>query len=82
MIARISSLLLFRCSIYFASLSFLKMRLLSERKHISITDLNARAWKNSSCVLGMKISYSDNFLMDGSSIWWVVLSDSTNSFCA
>ena len=28
------------------------------------------------------MSDSENFLMDESSIWWVVLSDSTNEFCA
>ena len=28
------------------------------------------------------MSDSDNFLIAESSIWWVVLSDSTNAFCA
>ena len=48
---------------------------------MSFPNLTARAQKNSSCVLGMTISDSDRFLMAESSIWWVVLSDSTNSFC-
>ena len=63
-------------------LSFLGMRLLLERKHLSIPDLIARAQKNYSCVLGMTISYSDRFLMAESSTWWAVLSDSINEFYA
>ena len=46
----------------------------SERMHLSIPDFN------SYCALGMTISDSDNFLIAESSIWWVVLSDSTNVF--
>ena len=57
------------------------MRLSSERKHLSSPDLTAGSRKNYSCVLGMTISYYDRFLMAESSIWWVVLSDSTNEFC-
>ena len=53
-----------------------------ERKHLSITDLTARSQNNSSCVLGMRMSDSDNFLMAESSIWWVVLSDSNNALRA
>ena len=79
MISRIYGLFLVRCSISVASLSFLRTRLSSERNHLSIPDLTSRAWKNSSCVMGMKISDYDNILMDESSIWWVVLSDSTNA---
>ena len=82
MIVRIYSLFLVCCRNSVAPLSFLRMRLLSERKHLSIYDLTARARKNYSCVLGMKISDSDNFLMAESFIWWVVLSDSTNDFHA
>ena len=82
MIARISSLFLVCWSISVASISFMRMSLASERKNISITDLTARAQNNSSCVLGMTISYSENVLMDKSSIWWVVLSDSTTAFYA
>ena len=82
MITTISSLFLFCCSISVASLSFLRMRISSERKHLSITYLTDRARKNSSCVLGMTKSDSDKFLMAKSSIWWVILSDSTNMLCA
>ena len=77
----IYNLFLVRCSISVASLSFLRMSLYSDRKHLSIPDLTTRSRKNSSCVLGMTISDSDNFLMAESSIWWVVLSDITNAFC-
>ena len=80
MIDRIFSLLLFRCRIYVESLSFIRMRLSSERKHISITDLTANARNNDSFVLGMTISDHDIFLMDESSICWVVLSDIANAF--
>ena len=80
MIARIYSLLLVRCIISVASLNFLRTRLLSESKHLSIPDLTARVRKNSSCVLVMTISYSDNFLMAESYIWWVFFSDSNNAF--
>ena len=69
-----------RCSISVASLSFLRMRLLLERKHLSIPDLTTREQKNYSCVMGMKISDYYSFLMAESSIWWVVLSDSNNAF--
>ena len=78
--SRISSLFLVYCSIPVASLSFTRMRLSSDRKHLSIHDLDARLWKNSSCVLGMTISDSEIFLMAESSIWWVVVSDSTKTF--
>ena len=78
----ISSLFFVRCIISVASLSLLRMRLSYERKHISIPGLTSRAQKNYSCVLGMEISDSDRFLMAEASIWWVVFSDSTNSFCA
>ena len=81
MISRVSSLFLVRCSISIASPSFLRTRLSYERKHPSIPDLNARARNNLSCVLGITMSDSDNFLMAESSIWWVFLSDSTNEFC-
>ena len=64
------------------SLSFPKVILLPERMHLSITNLTARPQKNSSCALDMIISDSDNFFTAESSIWWVVLSDSTNEFCA
>ena len=80
--ARIYVLFLVRCSISVVLLSFLGMRLLLERKHLSIPDLIARAQKNYYCVLGMTISYSDRFLMAESSTWWVVLSDSINEFYA
>ena len=53
---------------------------MSERKYLSIPDLADMAGKNYSCVLGMTMSDYDNFLMAESSIWWVVLSDSTNTF--
>ena len=79
--ASISILFLVYCRISVASLSFLRMRLSSERKHLSITDLTARARNNYSCVLRMKISDSESFLVAESSIWWVVLSDITNEFC-
>ena len=77
----ISSLFFVRCIISVASLSLLRITLLSERKHLNNPNLTARAQNNSSCVLGMIISNSDNFLMSESSIWWVVLSDSTNALC-
>ena len=80
--ARISSLLLVRCSISFESLIFMRKKLSYERKQPSITDLTARARNNHSCVLGMKISDSDNVFMAESSILWVVLNDSTNALCA
>ena len=67
---RISILFLVRCSISIASLSFLRTRLSSEGKHLSIPDLTARAQKNYSCVLGIKISDFDSFLMADSSIYW------------
>ena len=79
--AGIYSLFLARCSISIASLNFLRMRLSSERKHLSILDLTYRARKNYSCVLGMTILYSEMFLMAESSIWWVVLIDSNNALC-
>ena len=82
MIGRISVLLLFCCSISVASLIFLRTRLSSDRKHLSIPDLTASVWKNCSCVLGITMSDSDNFLMAESSIWWVVLSDINDVFCA
>ena len=49
--------------------------------HLSITGLTARVQKNSSCAMGITISDSYSFLIAESSIWWVVLSDSTNAFC-
>ena len=61
MIDRIYILLLVRCSISVISLRFLRTRLSSERNHLSIPDLTARAWNNSSCVLGMTLSDSDRF---------------------
>ena len=67
MIARTYSLLLVRCIISVASLNFLRTRLLSESKHLSITHLNGRAQKNDSCVLGTTMSGSGNFLMAESS---------------
>ena len=82
MISRTSILFLFRSIISVASLSFLRKRLSSERKHLSIHDLTASTRNNSSCVLGIKMSDSDNVLMAGSSIWWFFLSDSTNALCA
>ena len=51
------------CRISVASLSFLRTRLSSERKHLSTPDFTARAWKNYACVLGLTISGSDRFLM-------------------
>ena len=63
MIARISSLLLVRCISSVASLSFLRMRVSYERKHMIIPDLTDKARNNSSCVMGMTISYYDRFLM-------------------
>ena len=54
----------------------------SERMHLSIPDVTDRVRKSSSCALGMKILNFDNVLIAESSIWWVVLSDSTNAFCA
>ena len=80
MIARIYCLFLLRCSISVESIIFLRTIILSERKHLSILVVTARAQNNSSCVLGMRMSVSDNFLMAESSIWWVVLSDITNAF--
>ena len=62
MIARISSLFYVRCSISVASLSFLRTRLSSERKHLSIPDLTARSQENVSCDLGMAMFDYDNFL--------------------
>ena len=61
MIASSSSLFLVPCSIYVASIRFLGTRLSSERKHLIIPDLTDRAGKNSSCVMGMTMSDSDNF---------------------
>ena len=81
MIARISSLLLVCCSISVVLLSFLRMRISSERNYLSISDLTSKAQKNLSCVLVMTISYYDIFLMAESSIWWVFLSNSTNVLC-
>ena len=80
--AIIFSLFLVHCSIYDVPLSFLRMRLLSERKYLSITHLTAMAQKNYSCVMGMIISFSDSFLMAELSIWCVVLIDINNAFCA
>ena len=82
MIARIYILFLVCCIIYVALISFMRVSISSERRHLSITDLTARARKNSSCVLGMTISDSDKKFMAESSIWWVFLSGSTNLFCA
>ena len=82
MIDRISSLFLVRCIISVASLSFLRTRFSSERKHLSIPDLTARERNNSSCVIGTTLSNYDKLLMAESSIWWFVLSYSTNAFCA
>ena len=82
MIDRSYSLLLVRCIISIASLSFLRTMILSEIKHLSIPDLTAREQKISSCVLDMTMSDSYNFLMAKLFIWCVILSDSTNVFCA
>ena len=75
MIDRISSLFLVRCSISVAPIRFLRKSLSSKRNHRSIPDLNDRERKNTSCVLGMKMSDYDKLLMAESSIWWVVLND-------
>ena len=61
--AGISSFFLARCSISVASLSFLRMRLSSERKNLSIPGFIARSRNNYSCVMSMTISDSDIFLM-------------------
>ena len=53
MIDRIYSLIVDCCSISVASLTFLRMRILSERNHLSIPDSTARVRKNASFVLGM-----------------------------
>ena len=82
MITKISSLLLVYCSISVASFSFMRTRLTSDRRHLNIIDLTARAQKNSFFVMGMTMSDSEKKLMDESFIWWVVFSDSTNAFCA
>ena len=76
----IYSLFLVRCRFSVVSLSFLRMRISSEKKHMSIPDLTDRARKNSSFLMGITISDSDIFLMSESSIWWYFLSDSTNAF--
>ena len=78
----ISSLFLVRFIILVASLSFLGTIILSERKHPSIPYLTSRSQKNYSCVMDMTMSDSDKKIMAESSIWWVVLSDITNAFCA
>ena len=80
MVDGISILFLVRCNIYVASLRFLRTRLSSERKHLSIHDLTSREGKNYSCVMVMKMSDSDNVLMAESSIRWVFLSNITNAF--
>ena len=82
MIASISILVLVCCSISVRSHRFLRTRLSYERKHPSIPYLTTRAQKNYDCVMGMTMSDSDKFLMAESSIWWFVLSDSTNALCA
>ena len=82
MIDRISSLFLVRCRISIASLSYMRTMILSEMRHPSIPDLTARSRKLSSCVLGMTMTDSSNFLMAKSSIWCIILSDSTNVLCA
>ena len=77
MIARIYILFLVCCIIYVALISFMRVSISSERRHLSITDLTARAQKNSSCVLGMTISDSDKKLWlnhpFGGFSWVVVL---------
>ena len=82
MISSIYNLFLVRCSISVVSLSFLRTRLSYGRKYPNIPDLTVKARKNYSCVMGMKISDYDSFFMAESSIWWVVLSGSTNLFYA
>ena len=62
MIASIYSLSLVIFIISVASLMFLRTRLLYESNYISITEVTARAQRNFSCVLGMKILDSGDFL--------------------
>ena len=82
MIAIISSLFLVRCKISVASLRFRRTSLSSEKKHLNIPDLTARSRKHYSCAMGMTMSDYEKYLMAESSIWWVVLGDSTNVFCS
>ena len=67
-IARVYSLFLVCCRNSVASLIFLIMMLSSKRKHVSISDLIARARNNASCVLGMIMSDFEYFLMAKSSL--------------
>ena len=80
MIAKISSLLLLSLKTSIAPLMCMMASLPSERMHLSIPNFTDRVWKNSYCALGMTISDHDIFLMDESSICWVVLSDISNAF--
>ena len=82
MIAKFYSLFLVCSRISVTLLRFPRTRISSDRKHLIITDLTTRARKHYSCAMGMTMSDYENFLMAESSIWWVVLGDSTNVFCS